>query len=95
MKRILKKMLLASVAIMMAFTGATAQVDLQQSFGIMCDSEDDFMFAEGGNWKITFATPPHFAQVVSKYSRGALPAFFFASRQALQLLGLFIKPFSL
>ena len=56
MKRILKKMLLASVAIMMAFTGATAQVDLQQSFGIMCDSEDDFMFAEGGNWKITFAT---------------------------------------
>jgi hypothetical protein len=45
-------------------------------------------------WKITFATPPQFAQVVSKYSRGAFPAFFFASRQALQLLGLFVKPFS-
>ena len=56
MKQFFKKTFLASVAIMMAFTSVTAQIDYQQSFGIMCSENDDLMFAEGGNWKITFAT---------------------------------------
>ena len=56
MKRFSAKCILASLAIMMAFTDATAQIDYQQSFGIMCSDKDDLMFAEGGNWKITFAT---------------------------------------
>lgn len=56
MKRFSAKCILASLAIMMAFTSATAQIDFQQSFGVMCNEDDDFMFAEGGNWKITFAT---------------------------------------
>lgn len=56
MKRFSAKCILASLAIMMAFTSATAQIDYQQSFGIMCSDKDDLMFAEGGNWKITFAT---------------------------------------
>lgn len=56
MKRFSAKCILASLAIMMAFTGAKAQIDYQQSFGIMCSDKDDLMFAEGGNWKISFAT---------------------------------------
>ena len=56
MKRFLKKAVLASVAIVIAITDVTAQIDYQQSLGIMCSEKEDFMFAEGGNWKITFAT---------------------------------------
>ena len=55
MKRFLKKTVLASVAIVIAITDVTAQIDYQQSLGIMCSEKEDFMFAEGGNWKIPTA----------------------------------------
>ena len=55
MKRFFEKMFFASLAIVLAVSSATAQVDLQKSFGVMCKEGDDFMFAEGGNWKISFS----------------------------------------
>ena len=56
MKKIIEKLFFASLLLLLAATDVTAQVDLQKSFGAMCKDGNDFMFAEGGNWKITFST---------------------------------------
>jgi hypothetical protein len=45
-------------------------------------------------WKGTFASPPHCAQTVVKYSLWGFAAFFLLSRHALHLWGSFWKPFS-
>lgn len=55
MKRIVGRVFLAVMAIMMAMQGAMAQVDLQQSFGVMRKDNKNVMLPEGGNWKITFS----------------------------------------
>ena len=55
MKKIIEKLFFASLLLLLAATDVTAQVDLQKSFGAMCKDGNDFMFAEGGNWKITFS----------------------------------------
>ena len=56
MKRYIVKIVLASLVIFFVAIDAVAQVDLQKSFGVMLKNEEDFMFAEGGNWKITFSS---------------------------------------
>lgn len=56
MKRYIGKIVFASLVIFMVAIDTVAQVDLQQSFGVMLNNKEDFMFAEGGNWKITFSS---------------------------------------
>ena len=54
MNAFLKKLLFASLVLMMAIPDAYAQVDYQQSFGVMLKDGQSHMLPEGGNWKITF-----------------------------------------
>lgn len=54
MNAFLKKLLFASLVLMMAIPDADAQVDYQQSFGVMLKDGQSHMLPEGGNWKITF-----------------------------------------
>ena len=56
MKRFMQHIIIASMAIMMIVLDASAQVDMQRSFGVVCKDNNDYMLPEGGNWKITFST---------------------------------------
>ena len=55
MRRLLNYMLLAVIATFVLAPTLAAQVDYQQSFGVMRKDSKHFMLPEGGNWKITFS----------------------------------------
>ena len=55
MRRLLNYMLLAVIATFVLAPRLAAQVDYQQSFGVMRKDSKHFMLPEGGNWKITFS----------------------------------------
>ncbi len=56
MKTIVRKLLLVLLLIVTMATNATAQLETQNSFGIICKEAEDFMAPEGDNWKITFSS---------------------------------------
>ena len=55
MKRLLNYILLAVIATFVLAPTVAAQVDYQQSFGVMRKDGKHRMLPEGGNWKITFS----------------------------------------
>ena len=55
MKRLLNYILLAMIATFVLVPTIAAQVDYQQSFGVMRKDGKHHMLPEGGNWKITFS----------------------------------------
>lgn len=55
MKRLLNYILLAVIATFVLTSTVAAQVDFQQSFGVMRKNGKHYMLPEGGNWKITFS----------------------------------------